>query len=63
VIPGFLHKVGTLKSVSETFVVIYNNAWFVSFFSAGLFYWILSSSRSKPDECAAVGDNLLHNPK
>ncbi|AES81964.1 putative purine-cytosine permease [Medicago truncatula] len=43
VIPGLLNKVGTLKSVSETFVVVYNNAWFVSFFSAGLFYWILSS--------------------
>ncbi|XP_058738081.1 purine-uracil permease NCS1-like [Vicia villosa] len=47
VIPGFLHKVGMLKSVSDVFVVIYNNAWFVSFFSAGLFYWILSCLRKK----------------
>ncbi|KAI5425724.1 Neuronal calcium sensor 1, variant 2, partial [Lathyrus oleraceus] len=47
VIPGFLHKVGTLKSVSESFVVIYNNAWFVSFFSAGLFYWIMSCLKNK----------------
>ncbi|CAI8614714.1 unnamed protein product [Vicia faba] len=49
VIPGFFHKVGTFKSVSEMFVVIYNNAWFVSFFSAGLVYWILSCLKKKRD--------------
>lgn len=63
VIPGFLHKVGILKSVSETFVVVYNSAWFVSFFSAGLVYWILSNLRNKLDESAAGGDNLFYAPK
>ncbi|KAE8666269.1 Purine-uracil permease NCS1 [Hibiscus syriacus] len=43
VIPGFLQKVGILSPVSDAFVVIYNNAWFFSFFSAGLLYWILAS--------------------
>ncbi|MBA0857621.1 hypothetical protein Goshw_014700 [Gossypium schwendimanii] len=43
VIPGFLQKVGIVSSVSDAFVVIYNNAWFFSFFSAGLLYWILAS--------------------
>ncbi|KAK6244629.1 hypothetical protein QUC31_011038 [Theobroma cacao] len=47
VIPGFLQKVGILPTVSDAFVVIYNNAWFFSFFSAGLLYWILSSMRGK----------------
>ncbi|POO01831.1 Purine-cytosine permease [Trema orientale] len=43
VIPGFLQKVGIVTSVSDVFVVIYNNAWFFSFFTAGFLYWILSS--------------------
>ncbi|KAL0309638.1 UNVERIFIED_CONTAM: Purine-uracil permease NCS1 [Sesamum radiatum] len=47
VIPGFLHKVGILGSVSDTFTVIYNNAWFFSFFSAGIIHWILSSLMRK----------------
>lgn len=42
VIPGFLQKVGVLSSIPESFVVIYNNAWFFSFFSAGFLYWFLS---------------------
>ncbi|KAK3024733.1 hypothetical protein RJ639_044670 [Escallonia herrerae] len=42
VIPGFLEKVGILNGVPDLFGVIYNNAWFFSFFSAGLVYWILS---------------------
>lgn len=51
VIPGFLHKVGVLGSVPDAFSVIYNNAWFFSFFSAGMLYWILSISvRSKRDD-------------
>ena len=50
VIPGFLQKVGILSSVSDGFVVIYNNAWFFSFFSAGLLYWILSSLRGKQNK-------------
>ncbi|KAK4419283.1 Purine-uracil permease NCS1 [Sesamum alatum] len=47
VIPGFLRKVGILSSVPDAFTVIYNNAWFVSFFSAGIIHWILSSLMSK----------------
>ncbi|KAJ1377326.1 Purine-cytosine permease [Sesbania bispinosa] len=58
VVPGFLQKVGIVTSVPDTFVVIYNNAWFISFFSAGFLYWILSSLRRKPGKYAA-GDPLL----
>ncbi|XP_022744884.1 purine-uracil permease NCS1 [Durio zibethinus] len=50
VIPGFLQKVGILPSVSDAFVVIYNNAWFFSFFSAGLLYWILSCLSGKQNK-------------
>lgn len=43
VIPGLLHKVGITKTIPpDLFVVIYNNAWFVSFFSAGFLYWFIS---------------------
>lgn len=47
VIPGFLQKVGIVSSVPDVFVVIYNNAWFFSFFTAGFLYWILSSLNKK----------------
>ncbi|XP_027349171.1 purine-uracil permease NCS1-like [Abrus precatorius] len=50
VIPAFLQKIGIVTSIPEHFVVIYNNAWFFSFFSAGLLYWVLSSLRRKPEE-------------
>ncbi|KAM6568734.1 hypothetical protein CsatB_016719 [Cannabis sativa] len=43
VIPGFLQKLGIVSSVSDVFVVIYNNAWFFSFFISGFLYWVLSS--------------------
>lgn len=46
IVPGFLHKVGVLKTTSDAFVLLYNNSWFVSFFLAGGVYWILSTSRS-----------------
>lgn len=50
VIPGFLHKVGVLGSVSDSFVVVYNNAWFFSFFIGGGVYWVLSRLfRTKSD--------------
>ncbi|KAK1290816.1 hypothetical protein QJS10_CPB18g01724 [Acorus calamus] len=42
VVPGFLHKVGVLTSVSELFVIAYNNSWFVGSFVAGFVYWVLS---------------------
>ncbi|KAJ4831701.1 Neuronal calcium sensor 1 [Turnera subulata] len=43
VMPGLLQKVGILSTISDTFVVIYNNAWFFSFFFSGFLYLILSS--------------------
>jgi len=43
VTPGLLQKVGILGSVPEIFITIYNNAWFFSFFCAGILYWVLSS--------------------
>ncbi|XP_057427518.1 purine-uracil permease NCS1-like [Lotus japonicus] len=58
VVPGFLQNVGMATSVPNAFVVIYNNAWFISFFSAGFLYWVLSSLRGKPDKTSA-GDPLL----
>lgn len=42
VIPGFLHTVGLLNMSSPSFLILYNNSWFVSFFTAGLVYWALS---------------------
>jgi NCS1 family nucleobase:cation symporter-1 len=50
VIPGFLQNVGVVSSIPETFVVIYNNAWFFSFFLAGSLYWsvsVLTGKRKK----------------
>ncbi|KAI9392630.1 hypothetical protein POPTR_006G119500v4 [Populus trichocarpa] len=50
VIPGFLQNVGVVSSIPETFVVIYNNAWFFSFFLAGFLYWsvsVLTGKRKK----------------
>lgn len=48
VIPGFLHKVGILSTISGTFVAFYNNAWFFTFFISGFLYWILSNITGKP---------------
>lgn len=47
VVPGFLQKVGILSTIPNAFVVIYNNAWFFSFFSAGFLYWVLSRFKGK----------------
>ncbi|XP_008241348.1 PREDICTED: purine-uracil permease NCS1 [Prunus mume] len=47
VVPGFLQKIGLVSSISDAYVIIYNNAWFFSFFSAGLLYWLLSSLTRK----------------
>ncbi|KAI3442897.1 uncharacterized protein J3R85_000603 [Psidium guajava] len=47
VIPGFLQKVRALSAIPDAFVVIYNNAWFFSFFLAGFLYWVLSSFSGK----------------
>ncbi|TXG58395.1 hypothetical protein EZV62_016224 [Acer yangbiense] len=58
VIPGFLQKVGLISTVPETLAVIYNNAWFFSFFSAGFIYWVLSSFKGKQDTQTTL-DSLL----
>ncbi|XP_058083327.1 purine-uracil permease NCS1-like [Magnolia sinica] len=42
VIPGFLNNVGILKETTDAFVVIYNNAWLITFFSAGIVFWLIS---------------------
>ncbi|KAF7804381.1 purine-uracil permease NCS1 [Senna tora] len=63
VVPGFLKKVGIVTSVPDTFVVIYNNAWFISFFSAGFLYWILARLRRKPDYSATQDPMLPPLPK
>ncbi|XP_068646441.1 purine-uracil permease NCS1-like [Aristolochia californica] len=42
VIPGFLHKVGLLKTTSDLFIIIYNNSWFISLFLSGIVYWVIS---------------------
>ncbi|KAK2655029.1 hypothetical protein Ddye_008081 [Dipteronia dyeriana] len=58
VIPGLLQKVGLISMVPETLAVIYNNAWFFSFFSAGFLYWVLSSFKGKQDTPSTL-DSLL----
>ncbi|CAI9270776.1 unnamed protein product [Lactuca saligna] len=45
VIPGFLEKIGVLNSIPELLVMIYNNAWFFGFFSAGVVYWAFSGCK------------------
>ncbi|XP_027069687.2 purine-uracil permease NCS1-like [Coffea arabica] len=54
VVPGFLQKVGILSSVPESLVLVYNNAWFFSFFSAGILYCILSFLKGKENNDASM---------
>lgn len=42
VVPGLLQKFGILSEVGDMFGVVYNNAWFISFFLAGFVYWVFS---------------------
>ncbi|XP_031502751.1 purine-uracil permease NCS1-like [Nymphaea colorata] len=60
VIPGFLYEVGILNSVPAVLVGIYDVAWFITFFSAGALYWILSSLWGRT-KMAQVHDPLLLN--
>ncbi|XP_010543900.1 PREDICTED: purine-uracil permease NCS1 [Tarenaya hassleriana] len=39
VVPGFLQKIGALSGIGDGFVVVYNNAWFFSFFLAGFVFY------------------------
>ncbi|KAJ3673817.1 hypothetical protein LUZ60_005809 [Juncus effusus] len=41
-VPGFLQELGLVRNVGSFFTVIYGNAWFLGFFSAGIIYLILS---------------------
>lgn len=59
VVPGLLQKAGVLSYVPDLFVVIYNNAWFCSFFSAGILYWILSFLKGKQEDSQLI-DPLLN---
>ncbi|KAL2481325.1 Purine-uracil permease NCS1 [Abeliophyllum distichum] len=47
VIPGFLQKVEILSTIPNAFIIIYNNAWFFSFFLAGILYWLISSLKGR----------------
>ncbi|XP_057947738.1 purine-uracil permease NCS1 [Malania oleifera] len=58
VIPGLLQKVGIVDSIADIFVVIYNNAWFFSFFIGGFVFWVLSCLIGKQRNSLAV-DPLL----
>ncbi|KAG0453975.1 hypothetical protein HPP92_025279 [Vanilla planifolia] len=42
-VPGFLHNVGISSNTWRFFLVVYNNAWFVSFFLAAFVYCLLSN--------------------
>ncbi|KAL9235920.1 hypothetical protein vseg_010643 [Gypsophila vaccaria] len=61
VMPGLLQKVGIFGYVPELLITIYNNAWFISFFSAGILYWTLSSSKGV-DKDPKTTDPLLPVP-
>ncbi|KAG6427470.1 hypothetical protein SASPL_111715 [Salvia splendens] len=41
VVPGFLNKLGMVRSVPQAFALDYNNAWFISFFLAAFVYWLM----------------------
>ena len=58
VVPGFLQNVGILSSIPDSLVLIYNNAWFFSFFSAGFLYWLLSCLTRKQNRSLPI-DPLL----
>lgn len=60
VIPGFLQKVGILSSVPNSMTVVYNNAWFFSFFLSGILHWAFSSLRSWRNN-QYLADPLLPN--
>lgn len=47
VLPGLLENVGILNSVPNSFRTIYNNAWFFSFFFAGIVYLVSSCLKGK----------------
>ncbi|XP_039123703.1 purine-uracil permease NCS1-like [Dioscorea cayenensis subsp. rotundata] len=42
IVPGFVHKLGILKTLPEALIFIYNVGWFFGFFMAAFLYGILS---------------------
>ncbi|KAL6988286.1 Neuronal calcium sensor 1 [Sarracenia purpurea var. burkii] len=62
VVPGFLEKIGVLSSVPNSFTIVYNNAWFFSFFSAGILYWILSCLDGKQKNSQLIDPLLPSTP-
>jgi nucleobase:cation symporter-1, NCS1 family len=48
-VPGFLFKVGALKSIPESFESIYSYAWFVGLPLAGIVYYTLMKLNNKKD--------------
>eukprot|EP01018_Ginkgo_biloba_P020242 Gb_34051 [translate_table: standard] len=63
VIPGFLHTAGLMKLKPPIFLILYNNSWFVSFFAAGLVYWVLSQlQNTKRTEASATAFALPQEP-
>ncbi|KAI3518176.1 hypothetical protein L1887_06631 [Cichorium endivia] len=59
VIPGFLQKIGVLNPIPELLVMIYNNAWFFGFFSAGVVYWIVSVLKATKQKGSQPSDPFL----
>ncbi|KAF5953934.1 hypothetical protein HYC85_006790 [Camellia sinensis] len=62
VVPGFLQNVGILTTIPDSFVVIYNNAWFFGFFTAGFVYWILSCLKGNQRNSQLVDPLLPTTP-
>ncbi|KAJ0988529.1 hypothetical protein J5N97_006885 [Dioscorea zingiberensis] len=42
IVPGFLHKVGILKTLPETLIFMYSVGWFFGFFTGSFMYGLLS---------------------
>ncbi|KAM7254838.1 hypothetical protein ACFE04_020079 [Oxalis oulophora] len=59
VIPGLLQKLGMVSSVPNTFVGIYNNAWFFSFFVSGFLYWAISRYKGRQHKSLSSGSDPL----
>lgn len=58
VVPGLLQKFGILSEVGDMFGVVYNNAWFISFFLAGFVYWVFSKLSRQSRRMLASYDPL-----
>ncbi|KAF3326364.1 Purine-uracil permease NCS1 [Carex littledalei] len=57
-VPGFLGQLGVVQEVGEVFVVIYGNAYFFGFFTAGVVYLALSCGK-RTGGTRSMADGLL----